>query len=381
MTRPSPDQLRIAVVHSFYGSAVSGENEAVIAQVAALRRAGHDVQLFSARTDPAGGDVLQSVRAGLRVATGRGRSPLDALRSFAPDAVSIHNLFPNFSTRWLHKVEGVVVANLHNYRPLCANATLFRDGGVCTRCVDGSSWWSVRFGCYRSPVASVPLAWASRGGIASDDLLVRADRVITVSETQRSIYLAAGLSAEKTRVIPNFVPDDLDPGREEAECQRLGWLAVGRLTPEKGFLELLAGWPPEVPLTVIGDGPLRDSIRDACAAPGRRFLGTMPRRDVVRHMGAHVGLAAPSRWFEACPLVYVEALAAGLPVLGWEPCSVASMIRNDGTGVALEAGAPVAPTVSSTSPWRELAGAPVRAAFEARYTERAFVERFVAALM
>jgi glycosyltransferase involved in cell wall biosynthesis len=216
--------------------------------------------------------------------------------------------------------------------------------------------------------------------MAADDLLVRADRVITVSETQRSIYLAAGLSPEKTDVIPNFVPDDLDPGPDEGGFERRGWLAVGRLTPEKGFLELLAGWPPDVPITVIGDGPLRDPVRGACAAPGRRFLGAMARRDVVRHMGAHLGLAAPSRWFEACPLVYVEALAAGLPVLAWDPCSVASMIRSDGTGVALEAGAPVAPAVSSRSPWRELAGAPVRAAFEARYSERAFVERFVAAL-
>jgi glycosyltransferase involved in cell wall biosynthesis len=371
--------LRIAIVHSFYRSTVSGENEAVLAHVAALGRAGHEVRLFAGGGDAGEEEPLQAVRAGLRVASGRGRSPLASLRAFAPDVVSVHNLFPNFASKWLRKTDAFVAVTLHNYRPLCANAVLFREGGPCTRCLGGNPWWSVRFGCYRSPLASVPLAWANRGGVGDNDLLARADRVIAVSETQRAIYVEAGLSPEKTEVIPNFVPDNLDPGRGDGRG-RQGWLAVGRLSPEKGFLEILADWPDDVSITVIGDGPLRDLVRQACGAPGRRFLGPLPRREVVRRMGTHIGLVVPSRWFEACPLVYVEALAAGLPVLAWDPCSVASMVRRDGTGVGLHATEPCAATVASASPWQELAGEPVRRVFEGRYTEKAFVERFLAAV-
>src|SRR5919205_1422355 len=115
--------LRIALVHSFYGSTVSGENAAVVAQADALRRAGHDVLLVAARTDELEGSRFYRLRAGLRVASGRGTSPLEALRAFEPDVVHVHNLFPNFSTNWLRAVDAFVVATVHNYRPMCAAGT------------------------------------------------------------------------------------------------------------------------------------------------------------------------------------------------------------------------------------------------------------------
>ena len=44
--------LRIAVLHSFYGSgSPSGENQAVTDQLTALRRAGHSAHLGARHTD------------------------------------------------------------------------------------------------------------------------------------------------------------------------------------------------------------------------------------------------------------------------------------------------------------------------------------------
>ncbi len=371
--------MRIAVVHSFYGSgALSGENVAVVSQAEALRRAGHDVRLFGAHTDELQHAVLYSVRAGLRVAFGRGHSPLAELRSFAPDVVHVHNLFPNFSASWLRRVEATVLATLHNYRTVCANAVMYREGQPCTLCIEGDRWAGVRFGCYRgSRVATAPLAWANRRGLAHNVLLDRADRVIVLSDVQRAVYLRAGLPEDKTEVVPNFLPDELDPGPEAGvRSARRGWLAVGRLSPEKGLVELLEGWPEGVPLTVIGDGPLKEQVRLACQGSERMFLGSATRADVVGQMTRHVGLVVASRWFEACPLVYIEALAAGLPVLAWDPSGVAQFVRREGTGVAMPRGTNPSSVVTASSPWNELAGAPVRRAFEANYTEGAFVDHF-----
>jgi hypothetical protein len=48
---------------------------------------------------------------------------------------------------------------LHNYRLLCANGMLFRDGRPCEDCVASHPWHGVRHGCYRaSKAVSVPAA-------------------------------------------------------------------------------------------------------------------------------------------------------------------------------------------------------------------------------
>lgn len=130
--------MKIAVVHSFYTAGKpSGENALVRDQVRALGAAGHTVELFAAHTDELARDPLYPLRAAARVASGRGNSPLARLREFAPDVVHVHNLFPNFGRSWVRHWVGPLVATLHNYRPMCAAATLYRAGAVCTSCPDG----------------------------------------------------------------------------------------------------------------------------------------------------------------------------------------------------------------------------------------------------
>src|SRR5688572_988933 len=132
--------MRIALVHSYYSSRVpSGENNVVDAQAQALRSAGHDVVVVAQSTNHRMRRRTYSLEAAVTVATGIGPSPLRALREFAPDVVHLHNLFPNFGRRWLREYDGPLVATMHNYRPLCPAATLFRDGGVCTECPDRRS--------------------------------------------------------------------------------------------------------------------------------------------------------------------------------------------------------------------------------------------------
>ena len=72
------------------------------------------------------------------------------------------------------------------------------------------------------------------------------------------------------------------------------------------------------------------------AAAGRRveILGRVTRAEVVELMRRSVGLVFPSAWYEGFPLVYAEAMAAGLPVLAWAPNVVSGWVADDGTGMA-----------------------------------------------
>ncbi|MET8801332.1 glycosyltransferase family 4 protein [Streptomyces sp. NPDC004546] len=323
--------MRIAVVHSFYASGQpSGENEAVRDQVRALRAAGHEVKLFAAHTDELARRPSYPLRAALRVATGWGTDPLPRLLAYAPDVVHVHNLFPNFGRSWVREWGGPLVATLHNYRPLCAGATLYREGAKCTRCPDGDRWAGLRHGCYRgSRAATLPLAWAGRHGAAADPLLGRADRLVVLSELSLRMYLRTGMPAGRLVLVPNFV----DAPQDEVPPDDTGrWLVAARLSAEKGVLELLGQWPADQPLDVVGDGELLAECRSV-APPSVRFLGRLDRAELRRRLPSWRGLVFPSRCYEGAPCLEVEALAAGLPIVAFAGSSVAESVRERGTGV------------------------------------------------
>ena len=370
--------MRIALVHSFYSSRQpSGENAVVESQYNALRRAGYEVQLFAAHTDHLEGSLLYPVRAAFRVATGRGANPLKAIRRFRPDVVHIHNLFPNFGRRWVNDLDVPVIHTLHNYRPLCANGLLLRAGRVCTDCLNGRRWSGLAHACYRgSHLATLPPAWAGRKGPLADPVISRADRLLVLTKLQRDLYARAGVPRQKMSVAPNFLPDELDAGFDPV-ARRRGFLFVGRLTEEKGIVKLLERWPSGTTLQIIGDGPAREQVeRLARARDGVTLMRRASRREVLNAM-RHCGyLVFPSVWYEGLPLVYLEALSCGLPVLAFQPCAPAQLVRSERTGLSLTWEQPVSDMIAALPrPSPDLQAA-CRRTFEARYSEDAFLCRF-----
>ena len=351
----------------------------VESEVAALVRAGHEVELFAARTDDLEGDRLYPVRAALRVATGWGASPLAALGRFAPDVVHVHNLFPNFGRRWARSVRVPLVTTLHNYRPLCVNGLLYRDGEVCTLCPDGRRWSGLRYACYRgSRAASLPLTLANLPGPAADPLLARADRIVVLSDLAAEVYAKAGIAPHRMTVWPNFLREDLDPGAGEATGGADGFLYVGRLSPEKAVVRLVEAWPRGAAapaLRIVGEGPEEAGVRAAAAGGPIEVLGRVSRSEVVALMGRSIGLVFPSAWYEGFPLVYAEAMAAGLPVLAWAPNVVSRWVATDGTGAPTsweeDIGAVLASAAGSFPGLRDHC----RRLFEERYSEAAHVAR------
>jgi glycosyltransferase involved in cell wall biosynthesis len=217
---------------------------------------------------------------------------------------------------------------------MCAAGTLFRDGHVCTECLDGHRFADLLHGCYRdSRTATVPLAISNRRGATSDAVLRRADALVVLSERSRGVYESAGVDPQRLHVVPNFaeVPAVSPP---QHVCNGR-WLFAGRLTPEKGLVELLRSWPAGEPLDVVGDGPQRAQA-DAIAPPGVRFLGALDRDTLRATMPTYLGLIFPSRWFEsAVPLTYIEALSAGVPTIATEGSCAADDVLSHSLGATV----------------------------------------------
>lgn len=372
--------LRVAIVHSFYSSAQpSGENAVVEAEVDLMRDAGVDARLFAARTDDLENERFHRLRSAVKVATGRGRSPVSDLIDFAPDVVHIHNLFPNLARSWIHAVAAPIVVTLHNFRFVCAAATLFRDGHICTDCPDGARWAGVRHRCYRgSAAATLPLAISLRRGPAADPVLSAAARILCLSSRQRELLAAKGIPEDRLVDWVNFLPTHLDPwpnGSPEAGVARDGCLCVGRLMPAKGVVELVSAWTSDdVQLTVVGDGPLLAQAR--CAAKGRNveIRGRIPRAEAVELMTRSAALLIPGGWPEVAPLTYIEALASGLPVIARRSTDLAARIDQQGTGVVVD---DVSDMGAASTDLQEAAGLSVhcREVFDSLYASDAHRQR------
>lgn len=371
--------MRIALVHSFYSSLQpSGENRVVLAQVEVLRDAGHDVLLVARHTDRRRQERGYPAHAGIGVATGFGPDPTTDLNEFSPDVVHVHNLFPNSGTHWLSRWEGPLVATMHNFRPLCANGLLYRDGHICTLCPDGNHLASVRYGCYHdSRIATLPLALRNSRGLTHDSVVKRANRLILLGERAQAVYDAYGISPRAMSLVPNFVTS-LNAGVRSAPVYER-WISAGRLSAEKGLVELLQTWPRGVPLDIVGDGPLRTQL-EASARPGVRVLGKMPAAELRSAMPSYTGLVFPSRWMEgAIPWVVLEALEAAIPVVAREGNGGADQIRSSGCGEVYSDQEPGGLTAALTAV--RSSGDALRERAHATWQEHFSVNKWVAAII
>jgi len=324
--------VKIAILHSFYSTRQpSGENNVVLDQVEALKAAGHAVLLISKSTDDQEQNKLNSLESALRVATGRDQYPTALLKEFRPDIVHIHNLFPNIGTSWLRDWDGPVVVSVHNYRAVCSKGILYRDSQICTDCPTKGNHHAIKNSCYRgSRLATIPLA-LSRNQYQKD-VLQRADAVVMTSEGSESVLQQFANVKFRSVLIPNFgAGPSTDPLNPEVRVSN-GWVALGRMSPEKGLLELVESWPAGHKLTVIGNGPQDQRIRRAAEAKGISVLSEVSRDQLREMLPTFIGLVFPSRWFEVAPQVVVEAMRVGLPVVADSANGVSLLSKTSGAG-------------------------------------------------
>ncbi|WP_433803068.1 glycosyltransferase family 4 protein [Actinomycetospora sp. CA-084318] len=370
--------MRIALVHSYHHTEVpSGENVVVDAQVQALQDAGHEVVVVAQHNDLRRQRRTYPLEAAATVATGIGPDPTEMLHRIRPDVVHVHNLFPNFGTRWLARWEGPLVATLHNFRPICPAGTLLRDGKRCTDCVH-TPRAAVTHRCFQhSRLATLPLAVATRGGAVNHPVIKRADRLITISQRAADEYLAAGVSRDKVVVVPNAVADVEQTPDHTDHVHDPRWLFVGRLSAEKGVGALLDAWPAHLPIDVIGTGDQQQELEARHAdRPNVRFLGGTGNGQVRARLAGYTGLVVPSLWAEAGPpLTYVEALASGVPVVAYAGNGAADDVARHGTGVVVPPGDAHELGVALKDVQRDRAalGRRARATYDQHFSTRAWV--------
>jgi glycosyltransferase involved in cell wall biosynthesis len=133
---------------------------------------------------------------------------------------------------------------------------------------------------------------------------------------------ARALGAERVRVIPSGV--DL-PAEIGVEAEPPEILFAGRLSPEKGVLELSTA-AQGLNLVVAGDGPLRRRLEGA--------RGFVPHHELQLLYARAAVVACPSRR-EGFGVVCLEAMAHGRPVVATEVGGLRDLVVDGETGIVV----------------------------------------------
>ena len=329
-------EMRILMLHNRY-LVSGGEEQATETDVAMLREHGHTVELLERDNREIERLGLARTAKNTLWASDSYHRIFDKLRGRDFDILHVQNFFPLWSPSVYHAAAraGVpVVQTLHNYRLLCVNSFLFREGRPCEECVGRMlPWPGVMHGCYRDSRAGSAVV---AGMIGFHKMLgtwkKKVQVYVAVSEFAKEKYIAGGLPAEKIVVRPNFLHQSPSPGGGRGGYA----LYVGRLSPEKGIATMLEAWRAAenpLPLKIAGDGPLKEMVLEA--ARKSRFIeyaGLKSLPEVLDLMGHAEFLVFPSQWYETMGRTIMEAFGVGTPVIASNIGAPASMVQPGKTG-------------------------------------------------
>jgi glycosyltransferase involved in cell wall biosynthesis len=331
------DVMRVLIVHNRYQQR-GGEDTVVANEHALLDRHGWETRLWSVNNDSIA-SPWSKITAAIRVPYSRpAREELArVIAEFAPTVVHIHNFFPLLSPSVYDacRAAGVaVVQTLHNYRTICAGALLIRDGRPCEDCIGSSPYQAALHGCYRnSRIGSLAVARMIDTNRRRGTWSHKVDRFIALSTFSKGKFVSAGFPANRVIVKPNFT-EDLPVG----SAARAGALFVGRLSTEKGIKTLFHAWSGlDVPLRVVGDGPLREFVKNA-SGPKTIVLGWKTAAEVAAEMAQAAFLIVPSAWPETFGMVTVEAFCQGLPVIASRIDVFEEIVEDGATGLLFSVG-------------------------------------------
>ena len=257
------------------------------------------------------------------------------------DVAHLHNIYHQLSPSILGPLRDAgipIVMTAHDYKLVCPVYTLTASGTLCTRCVGGSPWNAALHRCNRGSIsgsAAVALESAihrRRGAYEPIDVL------IAPSEYLRERLIDGGHNPERVEVVPNFADcEAFDPTQEPGDHV----LYAGRLSHEKGIdvlINSVAG--TSIRLRVAGDGPERDALERLAARTGAdvEFLGHLSRAGLRRELESALAVAVPSTWPENCPLIVLEAMAAGRAVVLSDVGGLPELARDGQEGLLVPAG-------------------------------------------
>ena len=328
--------MKILVAHNRYRYR-GGEDTVVDAEVDLLRRNGHEVLVYLRDNEEL--TRMKNHHAALQTLwSHKAVADVTALsEKFRPELIHSHNTFPLISPSLYSvatRLNVPIIQTLHNFRLICPQATLLRNGVQCEDCVGNLPWRAIVHRCYRN---SLSQSAVSSSMIMLHRLLrtwhTKVTRYIVLNQLCRDKFIAGGLPFDLLRIKPNFV----DSANEPEWMHRSGGVFIGRLSEEKGLRVLAEALSqlPDSQIDVYGKGGLQTFVE---TTSGFNYKGFQEPIELQACLRQAAYLVVPSTGVESFGLVAIEAFAAGTPVIASANGGLQEIVVHGKTGFLVEPG-------------------------------------------
>ena len=248
-----------------------------------------------------------------------------------PEVIHVHN-FPRIEILKEVRTKAAVVRTIHSFENLCGNQLKrLPDGSICRE----------KLGPACKTKCNMPKTFKATRVRAENRLMkYEFKRLVAISSYIKDLLVTNGLPAKKITILNNFtrlMPKPMDVAEENTV------LYVGRLTPEKGLLELLESISltrTQPKLLVVGkDGVLgQSSFQQKAVETAARLGVTVEFQDWCAGDGLRrayqkaIIVAFSSVWPEPFGLVGIEAIMQGKPVVAFDCGGVSDWLQHGKTG-------------------------------------------------
>ncbi len=331
-------KYNVLIIHNKYR--ISGGEDTVVAnETKLLQENGHKTIILEANNEnlselPLRKKILFPIAAIYN--TKYYRTVRKIIRDEKIDIVHAHNTFPMISPSIYYaacKEKVPVVQTVHNYRMMCPNALFLRDGHICEDCLEHGLRTAVKNRCYHGSkvqtwLCTKILEYHRRRGI------YKKINYICLTDFGKELFqkhMGKYIDPARLYVKPNYVADEVEALNVEPPLisDQPYFLYAGRLSEEKGVLQLAEAWNREEMLLICGSGPLRERLEKLITEQQKniQLLGNKTHHELMNLMYYAQALFFPSVWYETFGMTIAESMMSGTPVIANDIGNGATMVR------------------------------------------------------
>lgn len=148
-----------------------------------------------------------------------------------------------------------------------------------------------------------------------------ADKLVLLTQQDKQMYLDAGFPDQQLAVINNPTPFE---GVAPSPRTEHRVLVVGRLTDQKGCDRLISAWSRihrevgDWKLVFVGSGELHDDLVRQARDAGIDNIDFIPATQNVQEWYDRASIYAMASRYEGFPMVLLEAMSKGLPIVAYD---------------------------------------------------------------
>lgn len=268
------------------------------------------------------------------------------------DIIHCQNTFPLISPSIYYaawKMNVPVVQTIHNFRFICPDGILYRDGHICEECIHKGLACSLKHGCYRkSKIQTFVVVAMLR--IHRWLGTYRKLNLICLTEFNKNKLLEVNkysknpvFDENRIYIKPNFVFNDVVSidNKKEIPNRNGFFLYIGRIEKEKGVETIVKAFKqlPDQQLIFAGEGnDLEECKKLAADNNNIYFCGQVEHDQIPSLIANSKAVVMASEWYEGFPMVIAEVFSQGKPIITSNLGNAGALVDDGITGFKFESG-------------------------------------------